>query len=85
MAHFQFGEVAIQPAEDAGIDATDEENPVSLQIEVAVQGNDWHLHGGAKRTLDVSGCRETAGWSLISMILEGWLRGYEVKLCVVRM
>ena len=37
-AHFQLREVAIQPIEDAGVVATDEEDLVALQFQVAVQG-----------------------------------------------
>jgi len=45
-AHFQFREVAIQPAEDAGVVATDEEDLIALQFQVTVQGIGQHLHGG---------------------------------------
>ena len=45
-AHIQFREVAVQSAEDAGVVAADEEDPVALQFQVAVQGAGQHLHGG---------------------------------------
>ena len=45
-AHFQFREVAVQSAEDAGVVATDEEDLVALQFQVAVQGAGQQLHGG---------------------------------------
>ena len=45
-AHLQLGEVAIQPAEDAGVVAADEEDLVALQFQVAVEGFDQHLHRG---------------------------------------
>jgi hypothetical protein len=45
-AHLYGGEIAIQPSEDAGVVAGDEEDLVALQIEVAIQGFYQHLHGG---------------------------------------
>ena len=47
-ADLQLGDVAIQPAENAGVVARDVEGPVALQLEVAVQGTDQHLHRGDK-------------------------------------
>ena len=37
-AHFQLCEVAVQPAEDAGVVAADEEDLVALQFQVAALG-----------------------------------------------
>jgi hypothetical protein len=45
-AYFQISEVAVQPAEDAGVVAADEEDLVALQFQVAVEGAGQHLHGG---------------------------------------
>jgi len=45
-ADLQLGDVAIQPAENAGVVARDVEGPVALQIDVAVQGTDQHLYRG---------------------------------------
>ena len=45
-AHFQRCIVAVQPIEDAGVVATDEEDLVALQFQVAVQGTGQQLHGG---------------------------------------
>jgi len=45
-AHFQFREVAVQPAKDAGVVATDEEDLVALQFQVAIEGTGQQLHGG---------------------------------------
>jgi len=45
-AYFQFREVAVQPAEDAGIVAADEEDLVALQFQVAIEGAGQQLHGG---------------------------------------
>ena len=47
-ADLQLGDVAIQPAENAGVVARDVEGPVALQPNVAVQGTDQHLHRGDK-------------------------------------
>jgi hypothetical protein len=44
-AHFQLCEVAVQPIEDAGVVAADEEDLVALQFQVAVQGAGQHLNG----------------------------------------
>jgi len=44
--HFQLREVAIQPAEDARVVATDEEDLVALQFRVAALGFGQQLHGG---------------------------------------
>ena len=49
-AHFQIGEVAIQPAEDAGVVATDEEDLVALQFQVAIEGAGQQFHGGDQDT-----------------------------------
>ena len=54
-AHFQFREIAVQPIEDAGVIAADEEDLVALQFQVAVKGAGQHLHGGDE---DVEGLRE---------------------------
>ena len=69
-AHFQIGEVAIQPAEDAGVVATDEEDLVALQFQVAIEAP-ASSSTGAMRTLKVSGSRETVGRSSISIIKRG--------------
>jgi hypothetical protein len=45
-AHLQLSDVAIQPAEDAGVVAADEEDLVALQFQVAVQGISQQLRGG---------------------------------------
>jgi hypothetical protein len=45
-AHLQRGKAAIQPSEDAGVVAADEEDLVALQIDVAVEGIYQHLHRG---------------------------------------
>ena len=45
-AHIQFREVAVQPAEDAGVVAADEEGLAALQFQVAVDGAGQHLRGG---------------------------------------
>jgi hypothetical protein len=45
-AHFQLSDVAVQPIEDAGVVATDEEDLVALQFQVASLGFGQHLHGG---------------------------------------
>ena len=45
-ADLQLGDFAVQPAEDAGVVARDVEDLVSLQVKVAVQGIDQHLHRG---------------------------------------
>jgi hypothetical protein len=37
-SHYQLDRAAIQPAEDAGADATDKEDPESLHLRVAVEG-----------------------------------------------
>jgi hypothetical protein len=75
-AHIQLCDFSVQPAENAGIVATDEEDFVALQLQVAVNGSGQGLHE-AMRTLKVSGSRETVGRSSISMIRFGWLQGYE--------
>jgi len=54
-AHIQFCDVAVQPIEDAGVVAADEEDLVALQFQVAVQGAGQQLHGGDE---DVEGLRE---------------------------
>jgi len=40
------GDVAVQPIEDAGVVAADEEDFVALQFQVAVQSAGQQLHGG---------------------------------------
>jgi len=45
-AHIQHRDVAVQPAEDAGVVAADEEDLVALQFRVAVDGTGQQLHGG---------------------------------------
>jgi len=45
-AHFQLREVAVQPIEDAGVVAADEEGLVALQFRVAVDGACQNLAGG---------------------------------------
>ena len=60
-AHFQLREVAVQPIEDAGVVAADEEDLVALQFQVAVQGAGQHLHGGdedAEGLGEQGDCRE---------------------------
>ena len=54
-AHIQLSDVAVQPAEDAGVVAADEEDPVALQFRVAVDGLSHHLHRGGQA---VVGLRE---------------------------
>ena len=54
-AHIQLGDVAVQPAEDAGVVAADEEDLVALQFWVAVDGSGHHLHRGDQ---DIEGLRE---------------------------
>jgi len=74
--HYQIDRAAIQPTEDAGADAGDKEDPELLQVGVAVQGPGQHLLRGDEDGSRVSGSRETAGRSSISMIRVGGLRGY---------
>jgi len=45
-AHIQLRDVAVQPIEDAGAVAADEEDLVALQFQVAIEGASQHLHGG---------------------------------------
>ena len=45
-AHIQLGDIAVQPAEDAGVVAADEEDLVALQFRVAVDGTGQQLHWG---------------------------------------
>ena len=45
-AHIQLRDVAVQPAEDAGVVATDEEDLVALQFRVAVEGAGQQLNRG---------------------------------------
>ena len=75
-AHFQLREVAVQPAEDAGVVAADEEDLVALQFQVAVQGAGQHLHGGDE---DAEGLGEQGdgGEEFDFHDRNGWLRGYE--------
>jgi hypothetical protein len=72
-AHFQVGEVAIKTAEDAGVVAVDVEDLVALQVKMTVQGFDTSISTGATRTLRVSGSKETAGCSSISITGYVWL------------
>jgi len=44
--HIQLGDVAVQPAEDAGVVAADEEDFVALQFRVAIDGSSHQLHRG---------------------------------------
>jgi hypothetical protein len=44
-AHLQLREVAVQPAEDAGVVTVDEEGLVALQFQMAVESASQHLHG----------------------------------------
>jgi hypothetical protein len=44
--HIQLHGAAIQPAEDAGADAGDKEDPVLLQVGVAVESPGRHLRRG---------------------------------------
>ena len=54
-AHFQLGDVPVQPAEDAGVVAADEEDLIALQFRVAVDGSGHQLHRGDQ---DVEGLGE---------------------------
>jgi hypothetical protein len=54
-AHLQRDKAAIQPGEDAGVVAGDEEDLVALQIEVAIESIRQHLHRGDE---DVEGIEE---------------------------
>ena len=45
-AHIQHGDVSVQPAEDAGVVAADEEGLAALQFRVAVDGTGQDLAGG---------------------------------------
>jgi hypothetical protein len=69
----------VQLAEDAGADAGDKENPELLQVGVAVQGPGQHLLGGDENASMVSGSRETAGRSSISIVVKGVLLGLNVE------
>ncbi len=53
--HVQLGDVPVQPAEDAGVVASDEEDLVTLQFRVAVYRLGHQLHRGDQ---DVEGLRE---------------------------
>jgi hypothetical protein len=59
-AHVKLGDVSVQPAEDAGVVAADEEDLVALQFRVAVDGRGHHLHRGDQ---DVEGLGEGDGWA----------------------
>jgi len=59
-AHLKLREVAVQLAEDAGAVATDEEDLVVLQFQVAAPGFGQQLQGGMRRLL-VLGSREMVG------------------------
>ena len=54
-AHVQLGDVPVQPAEDAGVVAADEEDLIALQFRVAVDGSGHQLHRGDQ---DVEGLGE---------------------------
>jgi len=54
-AHIQLGDVPVQPAEDAGVVAADEEDLIALQFWVAVDGLGHQLHRGDQ---DVEGLGE---------------------------
>jgi len=54
-AHVQLGDVPVQPAEDAGVVAADEEDLVALQFRMAVDGTGHHFHRGDQ---DVEGLGE---------------------------
>jgi len=54
-AHFQLGDVPVQPAEDAGVVAADEEDLIALQFRVTVNGSGHQLHRGDQ---DVEGLGE---------------------------
>lgn len=54
-AHIQLGDVPVQPAEDAGVVAADEEDLIALQFGVAVDGSGHQLHRGDQ---DVEGLGE---------------------------
>ena len=47
-ANLQLGDVSVEPAEDARVVTADEEDLVSLQVKMAVQGFDQHLHRSDK-------------------------------------
>ena len=75
-ADLQLGEVAVQPAEDAGVVARDVKNLVSLQVKMTIQGFDQHLHRGDK---DIEGLGEH-GDDRVEFNFhdkEGWPWGYE--------
>jgi len=74
--HYQLDRAAIQPAEDARADAGDKKDPELLQVGVAVEGPGQHLLRGDEDASMVSGSRETAGKSWISIGRMGGLRGY---------
>ena len=57
-------ELAVQPAEDAGADAGDKEDPELLQVGLPLRAR-ASISSGAMRTLSVLGCRETVGMSFI--------------------
>ena len=54
-AHFQLGDVPVQPAEDAGVVAADEEDLIALQFRMAVDSTGHQLHRGDQ---DVEGLGE---------------------------
>jgi len=54
-AHVQLGDIPVQPAEDAGVVAADEEDLIALQFRVAVDGSGHQLHRGDQ---DVEGLGE---------------------------
>ena len=64
-ALFKFRDVAVQPGEDAGVVAADEEDLVTLQFRLAALGFGQQLRGG-DQDAEGLGARETVGRSLIS-------------------
>jgi len=66
-AYFQFRDVSVQSAEDAGVVAADEEDLVALQFLVAVEGAGQQLQRG-DQDVEGRGEEETGGQSSISML-----------------
>ena len=54
-AHVQLGDIPVQPAEDAGVVAADEEDLIALQFGVTVDSSGHQLHRGDQ---DVEGLGE---------------------------
>ena len=78
-AHIQFGDIAIQAAQDTGVVAANEEDFVPLQVEVAVDGIYQQLRRG-DQDVECVFCRETAGCSSISMMRYWRFQGYEAAV-----